>query len=87
MTRPAPKWTVGCEAHGDMQYREALSWWVCNGYDGEGCTAGPVTDEQIERMAAGEQWDGPPEIYAYRTGTRRLTRAEIEQHREQAQQP
>lgn len=34
--------TPVCAIHGPMKYREAGEWWVCPGYDGEGCIALPA---------------------------------------------
>ena len=28
---------IRCSVHGEMRYRFAGDWWVCPGWDGEGC--------------------------------------------------
>lgn len=47
---PVPR----CPAHGDgpMTYDPIMSWWVCHGWDGEGCPH-RVTDEEREWAHAG----------------------------------
>lgn len=52
--------TLTCEWHGPMHYRPELrQWGPCSGFDGEGCTAGPVSDEAAARLAAGiKYWPG-----------------------------
>lgn len=37
-----------CRTHGPMRRRDDCMWWVCVGFDGEGCDA-RVTDEDIGR--------------------------------------
>lgn len=41
--------TVTCRTHGPMKYRPALMWHECVGFDGEGCDAPVVRDEQLAR--------------------------------------
>jgi hypothetical protein len=41
--------TVTCRVHGPMRYRVPLCWWECVGFDGEGCDAPVVRDEDLAR--------------------------------------
>ena len=44
--------TVSCDVHGPMKRREALYWWECLGFDGEGpaeCGLMIIYDEDITR--------------------------------------
>lgn len=41
--------TVTCLTHGPMKYRFALKWHECAGFDGEGCDAPVVRDEDLAR--------------------------------------
>jgi hypothetical protein len=34
-----------------MVYRARYHWWVCPGFDGEGCPVQFVTDELVQRCA------------------------------------
>jgi hypothetical protein len=34
--------SLRCVMHGEMRYRAAGHWWVCPGWDGEGCCAVPA---------------------------------------------
>jgi len=43
--------TVICDVHGPMKRREALLWWECPGWDGEGCPVQLVYDEGLRRVA------------------------------------
>src|SRR5215813_9483477 len=36
---PADLLPPRCAVHGEMRYRPAGHWWVCPGWDGEGCCA------------------------------------------------
>lgn len=37
-----------CTAHGRMLRRENLFWWECWGFDGEGCPARIVYDDDLK---------------------------------------
>ena len=39
--------TVLCDAHGPMLWRDALGWWTCAGFDGEGCGVQIVYEEDV----------------------------------------
>lgn len=39
--------TVTCLTHGPMRYRFAEKWHECAGFDGEGCDAPVVRDEDL----------------------------------------
>lgn len=41
--------TVTCRTHGPMKYRPAMMWHECAGFDGEGCDAPAVRDEDLAR--------------------------------------
>jgi hypothetical protein len=41
--------TPVCPTHGPMRYRMPMDWWVCIGYDGEGCDFPTITAEEIAR--------------------------------------
>lgn len=61
-TGPGPR----CVTHGEMRYRAAGHWWVCPGWDGEGCCA--VEAERVTSEAAAcEPWPGSkPSRYGFR---------------------
>jgi hypothetical protein len=40
--------TVGCDIHGPMHFTMASDWWICHGFDGEGCDS-RITAEQVYR--------------------------------------
>lgn len=57
-----------CAAHGPMRFRFAGDWWVCPGWDGEGCCA--VTAEQVEAdrdRYARVRPAGTPSVHGFRT--------------------
>lgn len=55
-----------CVLHGEMRYRPAGKWWVCPGWDGEGCCA--FEAERLgEDMALVEPVPGwPPSRHGFR---------------------
>lgn len=56
-----------CIVHGPMKFRFAGDWWVCPGWDGEGCCA--VTAEQAEGnrgVYARVRPVGEPSVHGFR---------------------
>ena len=47
---------VECTIHGRMKRIDVCAWWICLGFDGEGCDT-LVTDEVIARF-----WPDPPNM-------------------------
>lgn len=52
--------TPHCNVHGPMKYRATRHWWVCAGFDGEGCQI--VNQELIEACVT-----DPPGLTLVRT--------------------
>lgn len=50
-----------CSVHGEMRFRFAGDWWVCPGWDGEGCcaVAAELVADYIARHAEAETADSP----------------------------
>ena len=61
-----PKPLPRCAVHGTMRYQAAGEWWVCHGWDGEGCCALEAEMLDEDRMVVEPAANSQPSQWGYR---------------------
>ena len=59
---PVPR----CAVHGPMRYEAAGDWWLCHGWDGEGCCAFGAEMDGGFWLTVRPDMNCPPSAHGYR---------------------